>query len=57
LRELGSDLGQGYLLARPLTAEAAQALLAPLLAAVPHAAPHLGSDTVLVAEAPVAALH
>jgi diguanylate cyclase (GGDEF)-like protein len=57
LRELGSDLGQGYLLARPLTAEAAQALLAPLLAAVPHAAPHLGGDTVPVTESAVAALH
>ena len=42
LRSLGSSYGQGYLLARPLAAEAAEALLSPL-----HAAPRVAAEALL----------
>ena len=53
LRELGSDYGQGYLLARPLTAEVAETLLAPQ-----RVTPQLKREPLLpAAEFSVATLH
>jgi diguanylate cyclase (GGDEF)-like protein/PAS domain S-box-containing protein len=52
LRELGGGYGQGYLLARPLTAEMAETLLAPK-----RVAPNLAHEPVLAAEIGLATLH
>ena len=52
LRSLGADFGQGYLLARPLSPAAAEALLAPS-----RVEPLLGHEAVFAAEIGVAALH
>ena len=52
LRALGSDYGQGFLLARPLTAEVAETLLAPN-----RVTPLLAHEAVLASELGVAVLH
>ena len=52
LRELGSDFGQGYLLARPLSPELAEAMLAPTPVKT-----RLAHEPALAAEVGIAVLH